>query len=113
MNWESESLYTERTNTDRFVFLFRPFLIQTNDFHRFSDYQSLAAQNAYRKLYPDDDIPQSPKKKFESRGTGTHSATSKNDEIDQSFEIFHVFLFFFRISTHVAKKIGSTVDELR
>lgn len=96
MNWESESLYTERTNTDRFVFVFVLVVFKRTIFIVFSDYQSLAAQNAYRKLYPDDDIPQSPKKKFESRGIGTHSAMSRNNEIYQSFRTFRCFSRFFQ-----------------
>ena len=107
MNWESESLHTQRTNSDLFV----EFLFTSNFFSTsisFSDFQSLRRRDFYRKLYPDDDplVESLSNKKFspskrQSRGTGTRTPPPVNDRTElrecrsfsSSFFILKVFFF--------------------
>lgn len=81
--WDSQSLHTQRTNSDLCVSMFVELSSRVFLFRLARDYQSMATRDFHRKQYPDDPTslqaypsPKLSPKKHESRGTGMHSPLS-------------------------------------
>ena len=86
MSWDSDSLYSQRTNSDMFVFLIFNLFLIIQIFYR--DFKSNTARDLHRKHYTNDEsniIKKPSLNKQENRSIGTH--TPLIDEREQISKI--------------------------